>query len=72
MYSLGRIQLASALPNLPITPGIYWLPTFAFQSQLVNKTSLLVLVIGGLLGFLELTHGALATQLPGVTSHNQT
>ena len=70
--SLYPASFCSPRPNLPVTPGIYWLPTSAFQSQMMNRTSLLVLVLRGLLGFLELTHGALAAQFPGVTSHHQT
>ena len=23
-------------PNLPVTPGVSWLPTFAFQSPIMN------------------------------------
>ena len=38
-------------PNLPVTPGIPWLPTFAFQPPIMKRTSLLVLVLGGLIGF---------------------
>ena len=30
-------------PNLPVTPGISWLPTFAFQSPIMKRTSFLVL-----------------------------
>ena len=26
-------------PNLPVTPGISWLPTFAFQSPMMERTS---------------------------------
>ena len=28
-------------PNLPVTPGISWLPTFAFQSPIMKRTSFL-------------------------------
>ena len=35
-------------PNLPVIPGISWLPTFAFQSLMMKRTSFfLVLVLGG-------------------------
>ena len=37
-------------PNLPVTPGISWLSTFAFQSPMMKKTSFLVLVLEGLVG----------------------
>ena len=43
--SLGKTLLAFALlfftprSNLPITPGISWLPTFAFQSPIMKRTS---------------------------------
>ena len=46
MHSLGKTLLAfallhSILPrlNLPVTPGISWLPTFAFQSPIMKRTS---------------------------------
>ena len=28
-------------PNFPVTPGVSWLPTFAFQSPTMNRTSFL-------------------------------
>ena len=34
-------------PNLPVTPGISWLPTFVSQSSVMKRTSLLVLVLQG-------------------------
>ena len=38
-------------PNLPVTLGISWLPTFAFQSPMIKRTSFfLVLVLEGLVG----------------------
>ena len=55
--SLGKTLLAFALlhfcisrPNLPATPGISWLPTFAFQSPMMKRTSFLVLVLEDLIG----------------------
>ena len=36
--------------NLPVTPGISGLPTFAFQSTMMKRTSFLVLVLEGLVG----------------------
>ena len=43
LCSLGRILLAFVLlhffyprPNLPVTPSISWLPTFAFQSPVMK------------------------------------
>ena len=36
-------------PNLPVTPGVYWLPTFAFKSDIMKRTSFL-LVLAGLEG----------------------
>ena len=46
--SLGKtlISLCSASflipkPNLPVTPGVSWLPTFAFQSPIMKRTSFL-------------------------------
>ena len=36
-------------PNLPVTPGVSWLPIFAFQSPIMKRTSW-VLVLEGLVG----------------------
>ena len=35
-------------PNLPVTLGVSWLPTFAFQSPMMKKTSFGELVLEGL------------------------
>ena len=32
-------SLCTPRPNLPVTPGISWLPTFAFHSPTMNRTS---------------------------------
>ena len=37
-------------PNLPVTPGVSLLPTFAFQSPIMKSTSFLVQVPEGLVG----------------------
>ena len=37
-------------PNLPVTPGVSWLPTFAFQSPIMKRTSFLMLVLKCLVG----------------------
>ena len=37
-------------PNLPVTPGVSWLPSFAFQSPIMKRTSFWVLVLKGLVG----------------------
>ena len=42
----NSISLCPALfctprPNLPVTPGVSWLPTFAFQSPITKRTSFL-------------------------------
>ena len=37
-------------PNLPGTPGVSWLPTFAFQSPIMKRTFLIVLLLEGLVG----------------------
>ena len=36
--------------NLPVTPGVSWLPTFAFQSPIMKRTSFFVLVLEGHVG----------------------
>ena len=37
-------------PNFPVTPGISWLPTFAFQFPIMKTISILVLVLEDLVG----------------------
>ena len=37
-------------PNLHVTPGVSWLPTFALQSPIMKRTPFRVLVLEGLLG----------------------
>ena len=37
-------------PNLPVAPGVSWLPSFAFQSPIFKRTSFWVLVLKGLVG----------------------
>ena len=39
--SLCPASFCTPRPNLPVTPGISWLPTFAFQSPITKKTSFL-------------------------------
>ena len=46
--SLCPASLRIARPNLPVTPGVSWLPTFAFQSPIMKSISFLcVLVLEG-------------------------
>ena len=46
-HSLGKIvsfcplSFCTSRPNLPVNPGISWFPTFAFQSPVMKKTSVL-------------------------------
>ena len=40
-FSLCTASFCTPRPNLPATPGISWLPTFAFQSLMMKKTSFL-------------------------------
>ena len=47
------------MANLPVTWGISWIPTFAFQSPMMKRTSFLVLVLEGMVGF----HGTIQLQL---------
>ena len=46
--SLCPASFCTPRPNLPVTPGISSLPTFAFQSPMMKRTSFLVLVLEGL------------------------
>ena len=46
VLSLGKTLLSNCptsfctlMPNLPVTPGISWLPTFTFQSPIMKRTS---------------------------------
>ena len=48
--SLCPASLCNRRPNLPVTPGISWLPTFVFQSPVMKRTSFWVLVLESLLG----------------------
>ena len=50
--SLWSASFCTPRPNLPFAPGISWLPTFAFQSPVMKRTSFffLVLVLEDLLG----------------------
>jgi len=36
--SLCPASFCTPKPNLPVTPGISWLPTFAFQSLMMKRT----------------------------------
>ena len=48
--SLCPASFCSPTPNLPVAPGVSWLPTFGFQSPAMKRTSFLVLVLEGLVG----------------------
>ena len=48
--SLCPASFCTPRPNVPVTPDIFWLPTFAFQSPMVKRTSFLMLVLEGLIG----------------------
>ena len=49
--SLCPASFCTPRSNLPVTPDISWLPTFAFQSPVMKRTSFfLVLVLEGLIG----------------------
>ena len=39
--SLCPASFCTPRPNLPVTPGVSWLPTFAFQSPVMKRTSFL-------------------------------
>ena len=41
IISLCPASFCAPRPNLPVTPGVSWLPTFAFQSPIMKRTSLL-------------------------------
>ena len=39
LISLCPASFCTLRPNLPVTPEVSWLPTFAFQSPIMKKTS---------------------------------
>ena len=39
--SLCLVSFCTPRQNLPVTPGVSWLPTFAFQSHIMKRTSFL-------------------------------
>ena len=43
--SLCPVSFCTPRPNLPITPGISWLPTFAFQSSIMKRIFFFFLVL---------------------------
>ena len=45
--SLYPASFCTPRPNLPVTPGVSWLPTFAFQSPMMKRTSFWVLILEG-------------------------
>ena len=47
--SLCPVSFCTPRPNLPVTPGVSWLHTFAFQSPIMKKTSIFW-VLKGLVG----------------------
>ena len=58
--SLCPASFHTSRPNLPVTPGVSWLPTFAFQSPIMKRTSFFwMLVLKGLVGL----HRAVQLQL---------
>ena len=48
--SLFPASFCTPMPNFPVTPGVSWLPTFAFQSPIMKRTSFLGIVLEGLVG----------------------
>ena len=49
--SLCAASFLTPRPNLPVTPVVSWLPTFAFQSPIMKRTSFFfMLVLKGLVG----------------------
>ena len=57
--SLCPASLCIPRSNVPVTPGVSWLPTFAFQSPIMKRTFLGVLVLKGLVSL----HRTLQPQL---------
>ena len=53
---LYPVSFCTPRPNLPITPSISWLPTFAFQPSVMKRTSFLVSVLEVLVGLHRTVH----------------
>ena len=63
--SLYLASFCTPRPNLLVTPGIFWLPTFAFPSLMMKRTSFLVLVLKDLVEKAMATHSStLAWKIP--------
>ena len=54
--SLCPASFHTPRPNLPVTPGVSCLPTFAFQSPIMKRTSFWGLVLEGLIGLHRTVH----------------
>ena len=61
--SLCPVSVCTPRPNLPITPGISWLPTFAFQYPMMKGHLFLVLVLRDPIGL----HRTIQFQLIGIS-----
>ena len=57
--SLCPASFCTPRPNLPVTPGVSWLPTFSFQSPIMKRTSFLGVSLEGSVGL----HRAIQFQL---------
>ena len=70
--SLCPASFCTAKPNLPITPGISCLPTFAFQSPIMKRHLFWVLVLEGLVGLcrtVQLPRSALESRRVSLGAH---
>ena len=65
VFSLCLASFCTPRPNLPVTPGISWLPTFVFQSPVMKKTSYLVLVLINVIIWLQNFHRTGETETLG-------
>ena len=70
VFSLCLASFCTPRPNLPVTPGISWLPTFVFQSPVMKKTSYLVLVLINVLIWLQNFHRTGETETLGGHKQN--
>ena len=48
--SLWSVSFCTPRPNFPVSPGFSWLPTFAFQSPIMKRTSFWGVISKGLVG----------------------
>ena len=70
--SLCPASFCTLRPNLPVTPGVTWIPTFAFQSPIMKRTSFLGVCPKSLQSFISLDLWILRDFLGGASGKEPT